>query len=298
MSARPVFRLAPSPNGHLHLGHAYSALYTQARCREAGGRLLLRLEDIDLARCSDALVRDMIEDLRWLGLDWEEPVRRQSRHLDDYAEPLGRLDEMGLLYPCFATRREIADAVADLPDHPRDPDGSPLYPGLCRAMAPAERDKRLAAGIPHALRLDMAAAIARAKHMDPSPLTFTEPHGAAEGGSDRVTARPEAWGDVILARKDVRTSYHIAVVWDDALQGVTHVTRGKDLFHATSIHRLLQRLLGLPEPLYDHHDLVRDEDGRRLSKSARDKSIRALRAEGCSRMEVLRMAGADGLAAP
>ena len=273
---RPVVRFAPSPNGELHLGHAYSALYTQAKAQELGARLLVRIEDIDLVRSRQAFVDGILRDLAWLGLEWEGPVRRQSEHFQDYRDALARLDAMGVVYPCFATRQQIREAVAKRPGHPHDPDGTPLYPGLSKGLSTGQRAYLIESGASHAFRLDMEAAMARVG----GTLTFEELERGPDGESGRISVRPEMWGDVIVARKDVKTSYHLSVVVDDALQGVTDVTRGQDLFHATHIHRLLQVLLGLPEPRYHHHDLVRDEAGRRLSKSASDKSLRALRESG------------------
>jgi glutamyl-Q tRNA(Asp) synthetase len=279
---RPVVRFAPSPNGALHLGHAYSALYTEAKARELGARLVVRIEDIDLVRSRQAFVDGILQDLAWLGLEWEQPVRRQSEHFDDYRDALARLDAMGVLYPCFATRQEIRNAVTVNPDHPLDPDGAPIYPRLAKRLCEAERRERIGSGEPHALRLD----IARATEVVGGPLTFDEHERGPDGETGRVTARPALWGDVIIARKDVRTSYHLSVVVDDALQGISHVTRGQDLFHATHVHRLLQALLGLPEPRYHHHDLVRDAAGRRLSKSAKDRGLRVLRENGVTAREI------------
>ncbi len=282
-SNRPVVRFAPSPNGELHLGHAYSALFTEARAKALGARLLVRIEDIDLVRSRQEYVDGIFEDLAWLGLEWELPVRRQSEHFGDYRDALARLDLRGVLYPCFATRQQIRDAVADAPDHPLDPDGAPLYPGLSKGMPAVERDALMAAGTPYAMRLDMELAMEIAGR-----LTFEE-HECRPIGT--VHADPAQWGDVIVARKDVKTSYHLSVVVDDALQGVSHVTRGQDLFHSTHIHRLLQVLLDLPQPQYYHHDLVRDYGGRRLSKSARDKSLRALRENGTTARDIRRQLG-------
>ncbi len=284
---RPVVRFAPSPNGALHLGHAYSALYTQARARELGARLLVRIEDIDLVRSRQEFINGIFEDLEWLGLEWEQPVRRQSQHFDDYRAALARLEALGVVYSCFATRQEIRDAVARMPGHPRDPDGAPLYPGLCKALSRDERDALVAKGAPFALRLD----VVRAMEVAGAPLTFHEHGCGPHGEAGRLSVDPAKWGDVIIARKDVKTSYHLSVVVDDALQGVTHVTRGQDLFHATHVHRLLQVLLDLPEPRYYHHELVRDETGRRLSKSARDKSLKALRSGGATAQDVRRRLG-------
>jgi glutamyl-Q tRNA(Asp) synthetase len=290
MSDRPVFRFAPSPNGELHLGHAFSALVTHDMARAHGGRFLLRIEDIDRDRC-----RQLRDDLAWLGLEWEEPVRRQSAHFDAYAEALARLDAMGLLYPCFATRREIAEAVAAKgAPHPVDPEGAPLYPGLCKGLSDDEAAARKARGEPFALRLDMETALRRAREIHPDPLKFTEQEAAGE--TCTVTADPARWGDVIVARKEVPTSYHLSVVVDDAVQGITHVTRGMDLYAATDLHRLLQVLLALPEPTYHHHALVVDTEGRKLSKSDRDTSLASLRARGFSRGDI--RAAAERAAGP
>ncbi|MFO0992716.1 MAG: tRNA glutamyl-Q(34) synthetase GluQRS [Hyphomicrobiales bacterium] len=264
----PAFRFAPSPNGRLHLGHAYSALLNEREAKAAGGRFLVRIEDIDTIRCTEALARACLEDLAWLGLLWEEPVRFQSRHMGDYRDALARLDALGLLYPCTCSRRDIAEAAGP---HLCDPEGQPLYPGTCRETL-RSRDE------PHALRLDMAKACALVH----APLAFTEL------GEGEIIADPSAWGDVILARRDIATSYHIAVVVDDALQDITHVVRGRDLFAATAIHRLLQELLGLPVPLYRHHRLIGDEAGRKLSKSAGDRSLASLRDAGVTPAEIRR----------
>ena len=274
----PVFRFAPSPNGYLHLGHAYSALLNADLARQAGGRLLLRMEDIDATRCRPQFDVAIRTDLAWLGLAWEEPVRRQSEHLEVYRTALDRLDAMGLVYPAFESRAEIARMVAarDAAGRwPRDPDGAPLYPGSAKALSACARQRLSASGAPYALRLDMAAAIARAGVLD-----WAEQGSGPEGERGAVPADPAAWGDVILARKDTPTSYHLSVVLDDALQGVTHVVRGQDLFHATSVHRLLQRLLDLPAPASRHHRLVRDAAGRKLSKSTSATALRGLRAAG------------------
>lgn len=273
---RPVIvsRFAPSPTGRLHLGHAFSAWLAHRFARERGGGFLLRLEDIDPGRCREEFVDGIIEDLAWLGLDWDGAVRRQSRHLDDYAAALDQLRRLGLVYPCFCTRKAIADEIAASGHAPHGPDG-PTYPGTCRRLGEAERAARLAAE-PHAWRLDMAAAAART-----GPLAW---HDASAG---RVTATPEVFGDVVLARKDAPTSYHLAVVHDDALQGVTDVVRGEDLFAATHVHRLLQALLGLPTPRYHHHALIRDAAGRRLAKRDRAATLAELRAAGVSPQQVV-----------
>jgi glutamyl-Q tRNA(Asp) synthetase len=286
MSDRPVFRFAPSPNGPLHLGHALSALVGYELAMAAGGRFLVRIEDIDKGRTRPEFVAGIFEDLRWLGLDWEEPVAFQSRRMPAYRLAARRLQEQGLLYPCFATRSEIEAAV----NGERDPDGAPLYPGLWKGRLEAEVGHCKAAGVPYALRIDMAVALRTASEkLHGAPLTFVELE--ADGTPRTEEARPERWGDAVIVRKDVATSYHLAVVIDDAWQGITHVARGRDLFAATDLHRLMQVLLGLPEPVYHHHRLVVDETGRKLAKSARDTSLRSLRQAGASPADIRRMAG-------
>ena len=274
---RPVFRFAPSPNGRLHLGHALSACLNFEAAQQTGGRFLLRIEDIDLTRCTAELEQGIYEDLAWLGLDWERPVRRQSEHFGDYRAALERLIEDGLVYPAFMTRGEVKAHVADTETSgklwPRDPDGAPLYPPDDRERSQTEREKLIASGKRHAFRLDMQKALARLS----VPLTFLE---AGDGPTGTITADPARWGDVILSRSDAPSSYHLSVVVDDALQGVTHVIRGLDLYAATDLHRLLQYLLGLPEPLYRHHRLVLGADGRKLSKSEGSTALGALRKEG------------------
>ncbi|MET4324308.1 glutamyl-Q tRNA(Asp) synthetase [Bradyrhizobium sp. i1.15.2] len=285
----PVFRFAPSPNGYLHLGHAYSALLNSDRARETGGRLLLRIEDIDATRCRPEYETAIYEDLAWLGIAWETPVRRQSEHLDAYRTALDRLSALGLVYPAFESRAEIARQVAareaDGP-WPRDPDGAPLYPGAARSLFANERDRLIDTGAPYALRLDMAAACRRA-----AGLSWNELGVGPDGERGVVPARPEAWGDVILARKETPTSYHLSVVVDDALQDVSEIVRGQDLFHATSVHRLLQVLLRLPEPVYRHHGLLRDEAGRKLSKSTSSTGLRELRAAGAMPAGIRQLVG-------
>ena len=285
----PVFRFAPSPNGHLHLGHAYSALLNFELARRAGGRLLLRIEDIDAARCRPEFETAIYEDLAWLGISWETPVRRQSRHLADYRAALEKLSAQGLVYPSFESRAEIAGLVAQREEHapwPRDPDGAPLYPGAAKSLSPAERAHLLQSGAPYALRLDMVAARARAGDLD-----WTEYGDGPEGETGVVTARPDGWGDVVLARKEIPTSYHLSVVVDDALQSVTDVVRGQDLFWSTAVHRLLQRLLDLPPPSYRHHRLVLDGSGRKLSKSTEATGLRELRAAGATAADIRRLVG-------
>jgi len=281
----PVFRFAPSPNGYLHLGHALSALINVEMVRAAGGRLLLRIEDIDTTRSRPEYEAAIVEDLSWLGVAWEEPVRRQSEHFDDYRAALERLDALGLVYASFESRAEIAAMVAEREAQgpwPRDPDGAPLYPGKARPDARRLLDD----GRPYALRLDMAAAFARA-----GALTWRETGAGPNGETGVVAAAPEAWGDVVLGRKETPTSYHLSVVVDDALQGVTDVVRGADLFWSTSVHRLIQALLGLPAPIYHHHRLLLDSDGQKLSKSTQSTALRELRAAGATPRDIRRMVG-------
>lgn len=280
-----VFRFAPSPNGLLHLGHARSALLNQDLARASGGRLLLRIEDIDRDRARPEFEQAIYEDLAWLGVTWDAPPRRQSEHFGDYEAALEKLDALGLLYPCFCTRGDIAAAIEGREGWPRDPDGAPLYPRTCRALDPAETQARLFSGARAARRLRIEAAIAQA-----ATLIGWREYGE-EAEPRAVRAEPSAWGDVVLSRKDMPTSYHLAVVVDDALQGVTDVVRGADLMPATSLHRLLQVLLDYPAPDYRHHALVLDADGRKLSKSAGSTSLRALRAQGVTPQQIREMAG-------
>jgi glutamyl-Q tRNA(Asp) synthetase len=288
---RPVFRFAPSPNGELHLGHAYSALLNRQMAERAGGRLLLRIEDIDTARCTPEFEAGIYRDLEWLGLEWERPVRRQSEHFADYGILLERLVADDLVYPAFMSRGEvrahIAEAEAGGRTWPRDPDGVPLYPALDKSLGARERKRRMAEGEPFAWRLDTGRAVARLA----MPLSWTEFSDAEMNTTRTVEAEPKAWGDVVLARKDVAASYHLCVAADDALQGVSHVVRGMDLFSATGVHRLLQELLGLPEPAYFHHPMILDSDGRKLSKSLRDTGLNALRAAGRTPGDVREMIG-------
>jgi glutamyl-Q tRNA(Asp) synthetase len=286
---QPVFRFAPSPNGYLHLGHALSALLNLDMARAAGGRLLLRIEDIDTTRCRPEFEAAIYEDLAWLGLSWEEPVRRQSEHLGEYRAALARLEAMQLTFASFESRAEIARLVAERESHarwPRDPDGAPIYPGAGRAMPVDERHARIARGDPYAVRLDMEKAMEWA-----GPLFWTETGAGPAGERGEIAADPAAWGDVVIGRKDTPTSYHLAVVIDDALQGVTHVVRGQDLFWSTSVHRVLQALLGCPAPIYHHHRLILDSEGRKLSKSTQATGLRELRAQGATVRDVRRMVG-------
>jgi len=267
-----VTRFAPSPTGYLHLGHAFAALFAHEAARASGGRFLLRIEDIDTARARGEFERAIDEDLAWLGLTWERPVRRQSEHFAEYAAALETLRRHELLYPCFCTRKEIAAEIAASAMAPQGPDG-PLYPGTCRRIDPGERARRLAGGDDHAWRLDVARAASVA-----GELTFDESGDVPETG--HAAARPEMFGDVVLARKDTPASYHLAVVVDDAVQGVTLVTRGMDLLPATHLHRLLQALLQLPAPRYRHHRLITDESGKRLAKRDHATALRTLRERG------------------
>ncbi|CAO3418247.1 tRNA glutamyl-Q(34) synthetase GluQRS [Azospirillum doebereinerae] len=286
-----VTRFAPSPTGHLHLGHAHSALFGWTAAQRGGGRFLLRIEDIDPNRCRPAFERDLIEDLAWLGLSWGDPggdpgdapgggpVRRQSDHFDDYRAALARLREAGVVYPCFCTRKDIAAEIGRAGAAPHGPDG-PLYPGTCRHLSEDIRAARIAAGETWAMRLDVAEAMRRT-----GPLRW---HDRGRGWQ---TATPEQLGDVVLARKDTPTSYHLSVTLDDHLQRVTLVTRGEDLFFATHTHRLLQALLGFEPPDYHHHGLLRNAAGERLAKRDRAQSLRSLRAEGAEPAAVRALAG-------
>ncbi|MGD9916193.1 MAG: tRNA glutamyl-Q(34) synthetase GluQRS [Rhizobiaceae bacterium] len=276
----PALRFAPSPNGELHLGHAYSALANQRMTRALGGRLLLRIEDIDVTRCTPEFEAGIYRDLEWLGIEWEEPVRRQSQHFGEYSALLDRLIAAELVYPAFMSRGEVRARITELQARratwPRDPDGAPLYPGDDRQLSKRERKRRLATGEPFAWRLDMQAALARLGRR-PRWTALADIDASA---TETVEADPARWGDVVLARREIPTSYHLAVVADDALQQITHVVRGQDLLHATDVHALLQALLGLPAPAYFHHPLVEGPDGRKLSKSQHATGLRVLREAG------------------
>ncbi|WP_340314393.1 tRNA glutamyl-Q(34) synthetase GluQRS [Rhizorhabdus argentea] len=263
-----ISRFAPSPTGRLHLGHAFSALLAHDFARARGGRFLLRIEDIDPTRCRPEHVAGIMEDLRWLGVEWDGEPLFQSARLPLYRAALDQLRAAGLAYPCFCTRAQIAAEIAASASAPHGPDG-PIYPGTCRSLSDAERARRIGAGEPHAWRLDIAMAAAPA-----GPLSW---HDEAAG---TVAATPEIHGDVVLARKDAPTSYHLAVTVDDAAQGITDVIRGEDLLAATHLHRLLQALLGLPTPRYHHHRLLTDEKGERLAKRAGAPALATMRAEG------------------
>ncbi|PZU82562.1 MAG: tRNA glutamyl-Q(34) synthetase GluQRS [Shinella sp.] len=285
---KPVFRFAPSPNGRLHLGHALSAFVNADMAKAAGGRLLLRMEDIDIGRCTPEFETAIYDDLAWLGLAWEEPVRRQSEHLDEYRAALDQLIARGLAYPAFMTRGEVrARAVQSEKQGkpwPRDPDGAPLYPEDDRFLADSIRRERTAAGERHAWRLNMESALAAIN----AAITWTD---TGDGEPGEISADPAAWGDVVLWRSDAPSSYHLSVTVDDAAQGVTHVVRGFDLFHSTSVHRLLQTLLGLPAPRYHHHRLILGDDGRKLSKSQGDTALAELRKAGRTSDEIRRLVG-------
>lgn len=279
-------RFAPSPTGYLHLGHAYAAIYAFNLSRETGGKFLVRIEDIDRGRCRPAFEEAIHEDLHWLGLEFEWPMRRQSENFEDYVSALEKLRAMGCAYPCFCTRKEIQAELAASAGAPQGPDG-PIYLGTCRGLSDAERAARIAGGEQHAWRLDAA----RASQLAGGALTFEElGHGPA-GETGRIDAQTNLFGDFVLARKDAPASYHLAVVMDDAIQGVTMVTRGNDLFASTHLHRLLQALLNLPVPRYSHHRLVLDAQGKRLAKRDMATGLRQLRAQGVTRDDVYRMLG-------
>ncbi|WP_040616648.1 tRNA glutamyl-Q(34) synthetase GluQRS [Roseibium sp. TrichSKD4] len=292
----PIFRFAPSPNGHLHLGHALSALLNARAAELLGGKALLRIENIDLARCTPVLEQEMLEDLEWLGYPLDTPVLRQSERFEAYQTALGKLEALGLVYRATLTRAEIKRFVEEQEvlgqRWPRDPDGAPLYPGDRIVLSEDELNARLIGDAPYALRLNMKAALEQVNQ----PLSWQE--AGPEGPSltetpTPIAASPEDWGDIILTRKDTPTSYHLSVVVDDAAQGITDVLRGTDLYQATSVHRLLQVLLDLPEPVYRHHRLVLDEDGQKLSKSSQSTSLRALRHAGWTRAAVLERIGLE-----
>jgi glutamyl-Q tRNA(Asp) synthetase len=281
---QPVFRFAPSPNGHLHLGHALSALMNFDMARAAGGRFLIRMEDIDTARCRPEFEAAILEDLAWLGISWDQPVRRQSEHFAEYRAALAKLAAMRMTFPSFESRAELVHMVGDRDVRerwPRDPDGVPLYPGAARQMKDEERQARIARGEVYAIRLDMEKAMEWVGR-----LSWRESGAGPSGEQGEVAADPAAWGDAIVGRKETPTSYHLSVVLDDARQGVTHVVRGQDLFWATGVHRVLQALLDLPAPTYHHHRLVFDVDGRKLAKSTAATGLRELRAQGVTPADI------------
>jgi glutamyl-Q tRNA(Asp) synthetase len=281
MPSQPIFRFAPSPNGLLHLGHAYSALFTWGAAAQIGGKTLLRIEDTDVTRCKPEFTQAIMADLRWLGLDWPGPVLRQSERFPIYADAAGRLRDMDLLYPCFCTRSDIASHTTDA-----DPDGAPLYPGTCRHLDADAIAERLARGDSVQYRLDMERAIKLT-----GALTFTIAGPSVTDRPQIRFARPERWGDFVLQRKGTPTSYHLSVVVDDAAQGVTHVTRGRDMEAATDIHVLLQFLLGLPSPIYTFHKLIMGPDGKKLAKSKGSPSLADLRKAGWSAGDVRKEVG-------
>ena len=314
---QPTFRFAPSPTGRLHLGHAYSALLNEAAAKTCGGRLLLRIEDIDAARSRPEHVEGIVRDLAWLGIAFDGPVRRQSEHMADYEAAASALEARGLLYPCFCTRTEIARDAAALAvrrgEVPRDPDGAPHYPGTCRGLSRDGIERWIAEGRRPAMRLDIARAIEEAPELSWERFTLPDPHAEViAGGEPRSTrdgasfeaslreaprdeeVRLDRWSDPVLVRRDTPTSYHLAVVVDDALQGVTHVVRGRDLEAATGIHRLLQALFGLPSPLYHHHGLILGEGGEKLAKSAGSPALADLRRSGETPSSVRRGLGFPG----
>ncbi|KKJ78063.1 glutamyl-tRNA synthetase [Kiloniella litopenaei] len=276
---QPIFRFAPSPSGYLHLGHAYSALFSWTQAQKNNAQFMLRIEDIDTTRCRKEFTEAIYEDLAWLGLTWVDPPRIQSEHMEDYQQALTKLENQGLLYPCFCTRKEIQQEVQQSGRAPHGPDGL-IYPGTCRNLSATEKDERLARGDSYALRLDTTKACA-----------LTGDLFWKDQSKGKIKATPEIFGDVVLARKDIHTSYHLSVAVDDALQNISCVTRGTDLFEATHIHRLLQALLKLPVPTWHHHDLIHDKDGNRLAKRHNALAIRELRARGNSLEDIKKMAG-------
>ncbi len=284
MNAKLATRFAPSPNGHLHLGHAFSALtaWTWARANDA--RFVVRIEDTDRTRSRPEFEASQLEDLAWLGMTWETPVRRQSEHLGDYQQGLERLQGLGLVYPCFCSRKDIAQAAIA----PHGPDGTP-YPGTCRTLSADVRATRIAAGDAHALRLDLARGLDLAQRLKGNALTFAEEGSGPEGETGRLPVNPVPFGDTVIARKDGVIAYQLAVVMDDALQGITHIIRGQDLFFATHIQRVLQVLLDLPEPTYHHHRLIADDTGERLAKRRNSQTLRDMRMQGITPTDIRQM---------
>lgn len=280
-------RFAPSPTGNLHLGHAYAAILGHKAARDTGGRFLLRMEDLDQGRCEACYERAILDDLAWLGLVWDGPVRRQSEQLGNYHAALEDLTSRGLVYPCFCTRGDIAREIETITAAPQGPDG-PLYPGTCRHLTRGERNARVATGDAHALRLNVQLAV---DQLQGAQLRFEETGQGPTGESGPVIVQPGLLGDIVLGRKDLAVSYHLAVVVDDADQGITLVTRGDDLFSAAHVQRLLQALLGLPAPRYRHHALIRNSEGRRLAKRDHARTLAALRAAGVTPKEIHRQLG-------
>ena len=292
-----VFRFAPSPNGRLHLGHAYSALLNQQMSRKAGGKLLLRIEDTDISRCTPEFEQQMLDDLEWLGIEWDGEPRRQSDHFEEYKVVLQKFIDENLAYPAFMSRREIKDYVEQYEGKngpwPRDPDGSPHYPDSDRQRDKQQSQALIDQGKPHSFRLNMGKALSKLQN---DQINFEEQGSGSNGESGELALDPDKWGpnewgDVVLVGIDAPIAYHLACVLDDAQQGVTHIVRGMDLFHATSLHRLLQELLGLPKPDYFHHDLIMDDNGRKLSKSDRDTGLCELRDAGATPKDVRKLVG-------
>jgi glutamyl-Q tRNA(Asp) synthetase len=287
---QPTFRFAPSPNGHLHLGHAYSALLNLKMARNHGGKCLLRIEDIDTQRCTPELELQMLNDLEWIGFEWDEEPRRQSRHFEEYREALKELDAQNLVYPSFLSRSEIKKLIRTREtahgEWPRDPDGSPLYPGLERHLQEPERNRLMAESKDFALRLDMEKTTQEIG----TSITWTEISQDGKSTSE-IERAPRLWGDVVLARKDLPVSYHLCCTLDDELQNITHVVRGKDLFEASSVQGLIRKLLGFKSPCYHHHDLILDEEGKKLSKSLKHKSLLEMRASGLNPSDIRRDLG-------
>lgn len=282
--SQPIFRFAPSPNGKLHLGHAYSALLNQKLAREAGGKLLLRIEDIDTQRCTPELEAQMLDDLKWLGIEWDEEPMRQSDNFETYRKIVKKLLDKKIMYPAFMSRGEVNTIVKKAEKSgkiwPRDPDGTPHYPPHDKNMSKKKRSKVLSSQSPNSYRFNMSEVID----------IFGDMFQWQEKRLDTF-ADPKAWGDVVLARADIPTSYHLACVLDDAAQNITHIVRGKDLFYATAIHRVLQNVLDLEEPQYNHHKLILDEDGQKLSKSRKDTSLSDLRKQGKSPDDIKNLIG-------
>ena len=289
MSEQPIFRFAPSPNGELHLGHAYSALLNLKMARAMSGKMLLRIEDIDTVRCTPELENQMLRDLEWIGFEWDEEPRRQSEHFDEYRAALERLKEQDLAYPSTLSRSQITKLVAEKSatgkSWPTDPDGAPVYPGEERLLSAAKKQEIYSGPSPIATRLDMKSAL---KQLDGTPA-WQELH------KGEIVCDAAAWGDVVLARKDTPTSYHLSCVLDDAVQNVTHIVRGMDLYNATSVHVVLQKLFGLMTPVYHHHDLITDSLGKKLSKSEKPRGLRSLREAGITRQGIEELLFADGL---
>ena len=275
-------RFAPSPTGYLHLGHAYSAYLAYDYARAHNGEFVLRIEDIDQTRCKPEYITAIYDDLRWLGLEWSNDVRIQSEHLEDYIAAMNRLKEIDVIYPCFCSRSDIQKEISESANAPHGPEG-PLYPGTCKKLTSEQKQAQIRAGKNYALRLDAKKASDHLKQKNTWPLLWRD----AINGPQQVN--PETFGDVVLARKDTPTSYHLSVTVDDALQNITHITRGEDLFEATHIHRLLQALLDLPTPLYNHHPLLLDEKGKRFAKRDNAKTLQHLRKNGITVQEVRAM---------